>query len=256
MTELWQILAPWVDTSSAYVVAGGSVLPVLTTRGKQKSQFMEGLRRVVIPLGVLTSVVGAIMILRDMSNPSTLWPAIQVMLLGTLYGCIAYGIVSFLMRKTRPETLMGNVHASLLGSTAVLVLGTGFLFSTMGLSWIDLSAITLFGIGMVCLSFVRTAQKKEPLSYILASNSVIVGILCIIYSLIQLSRFATDPTAVGPIIAIAFCSSLYTGLFFTISSLFVPVEFRASLSRWSFVYLFVTLLCFGATFGSIFYWFH
>ena len=113
-----------------------------------------------------------------------------------------------------------------------------------------MTSVAIFAGGLPLLSFFRSSL---PLSYQIASSSVILGGLAALYSILSLGFLDPSPTEMGPLMAIAFCSALYAGLIFTMSSLFVPMSFRRALSRWNYAYVLVAVFSIGIPFLNIIY---
>ena len=252
--DLINTFSSWIDLPSFLFLISAVSTTVWVTRGTQRIHFLEGVRRVALPIGILGSFVGAIKILMDMSDPSALVPAVRVMMLTTWYGLILHLVSSLLLRNVDKKQLQGVVHPSSGGMVLLGILWGGWFLSQLGLSGIDFSSAVIFGLGLPLLTLVRQ-NPKSPFMYTLAGNSVIISISATIYSAMVLYQRMDDPSTVGPLVAIMFCSFLYGGVIFSVGALVVPHTVRKSLSGWHYAYAatgIVTLLGTFSLIGSFF----
>ena len=59
MEIIFASITKFFDLPSLMLTVTGSTLPVLVTRGKEKTQFLEGIRRLALPVGIFVSTVGS-----------------------------------------------------------------------------------------------------------------------------------------------------------------------------------------------------
>lgn len=109
-------LAMLIDIPSMCFVGVSTIIPSAVTRGITRAQLLEGIRRIALPAGVLGTLIGFMMMLMNMSDPSAFVPAFRIAMLTSWYGVVVYAITSWLLRKTDDYQLSGVVQPSILGS--------------------------------------------------------------------------------------------------------------------------------------------
>jgi len=241
-------LAYWIDLPSMFFVGSGSTLPVVVTRGNQRTQLLEGMRRISLPVGMMGTLVGFILILHNMSDPSALEPAFQIALLSVWYGISAYGISSFFLRKKENKYIDGVIYPSSRGAFFVGGLLLFFLVSILNESWIDTSSMGIFLLG---LPLIAVQKNVIPRSYRIMRSGIIIGMFGSLYGMGATLYFWDDPTSIGPSIAISLISALYATIIVIGSAPLVPTKLNPHMMRWQYLFLGVNLLVWYALFSMV-----
>ena len=236
MVLLLEILSRCIDIQSFVFMMLACGTAIVVTRGTQKVHFLEGLRRVALPIGTIGSIMGYMMILHNLSDPTAIWPAFQVMMLSSVYGLGLYLFSTFRLSKIDPQHLQGVVRPSKRG---MLIFGGLWMLwglNHIELPWIDMTSVFVFAMGLPILSIIRPHKPAYSFMYYLASNSVILSLLVVLYSVTTLYFKSDDPTMIGPSLSLMFCSLLYGGVIFSLASLVLHKKFRSSLLWWHHTY--------------------
>lgn len=226
-------LAMLIDIPSMCFVGVSTIIPSAVTRGITRAQLLEGIRRIALPAGVLGTLIGFMMMLMNMSDPSAFVPAFRIAMLTSWYGVVVYAITSWLLRKTDDYQLSGVVQPSILGSLFFATGGLVFLFSYLNSAFIDLTSVFFFVLGLPLLFVQRT---KYPLSYRMLRGGIAVGLFGMLYGTVSLLSNMADPSMIGPAMAIAILSSLYANIVIVGTATQVPVELSAKQMRWQYLF--------------------
>jgi hypothetical protein len=239
MTPFLYSLSGLIEIPSILFVGFGSVMPIAVTRGSKRIQLLEGIRRISLPVGLIGSLVGFMMMLMNMSDPTAIEPAFRVMMFCIWYGVCTYGLTSWFLRSVSGDQVSGMVRPSLTGSIIVCGLYLMFLFSSLGVVWIDFSSIVFFLVGLPLLGL----YKSEPsFSYRLVQNSIIISFFMMTYAATEMFFIFDDPTAIGPAMSVFLLSSLYGALITIGASPFVPGRLSKQLFRWQYLFIGINML--------------
>ena len=220
-------LLSFVDISGLAFLVSSSFLPVLSTRGIQKKEIKLGLQRCVIPIGIMCSSFALILILSDMSNPSTLWGQVLRAALAALYGLVVYVMLRIIPDQKGVFDWEVTVHPSVLGSTILCLIAFSF-FTYYGESgWFDLTVFFFMGFG-VSLSTLLAHVKNPtvPKSYLVVRQSAICAGLAMLYSLAAMWMYLDDPTMIGPYMSLGLISGFYASFLMAWSSLLIPNSYE------------------------------
>ena len=226
-------LAMLIDIPSMCFVGVSTIIPSAVTRGITRSQLLEGIRRIALPAGVTGTLIGFMMMLMNMSDPSAFAPAFRIAMLASWYGVAVYAITSWLLRKTNDYQLSGVVQPSILGSLFFATGSLVFLFSYLNSSFIDLTSILFFVLGLP-LIFIQRA--KYPFSYRMLRGGITVGLFGMMYGTVSLLSNMEDPSTIGPAMAISILSSLYANIVIIGTATQVPVELSGKQMRWQYLF--------------------
>ena len=220
-------LLSFTDISGLAFLVSSSFLPVISTRGIQKKEITLGLQRCVIPIGIMCSSFALILILSDMSDPSTLWGQVISSSLAALYGLVVYVMLRRLPDKRKSWDLEAIVRPSILGSTILCVLAFYFFIYYGSYSWIDLEVIFFVGCGVslsTLIAHVRNTNISK--SYLVVRQSAICASLAMVYSLSAMWIYLDDPTMMGPYMSFGLISSLYASFLMAWGSLLIPSSYE------------------------------
>ena len=226
-------LAMMIDVPSMCVVGMGTILPTAVTRGIKRVHLLEGIRRLALPAGLLGTLVGFIAMLMNMSDPTAFAPAFQVAMLSSWYGFLVYIVTSWMLRKTNDNQLSGQVQPSVIGSSMIALGVLYFLFSFTNIAFIGFTSIGFF---LLASPLFLLQSQKYPLSYRIMRGGVVTGLFGMIFGLYNLFQNISDPTAVGPAIAVSTLSSLYAALIIMGTSAQIPAELSKKQMRWQYLF--------------------
>ena len=168
-----------------------------------------------------------------MSDPTAFVPAFQVAMLTSWYGFLVYISTSWMLRKTNKHQLSGHVQPSIIGSSMVAFGFLYFLFSCTNVAFIDLTSIGLF---LLASPLIVLQNQKYPLSYRIMRGGILAGIAGMIVGLVDLFQNMSDPSSVGPAIAVSTLSSLYAALIIIGTSTRIPTELSKKQMRWQYLF--------------------
>ena len=226
-------LTMMIDIPSMCVVGMGTILPSAVTRGTNRVHLLEGIRRLALPAGLFGTLVGFIAMLTNMSDPTALAPSFQIAMLSSWYGFIVYMATSWMLRKTNDYQLSGQVQPSVIGSSIIALGILYFLFSYTHVAFIDFTSIGFF---VLASPLFLLQKQKYPLSYRIMRGGVMTGLFGMTFGLYNLFQNISDPTAVGPAIAVSTLSSLYAALIIMGTSAQIPTELSKKQMRWQYVF--------------------
>ncbi|MAA80309.1 MAG: hypothetical protein CL916_13730 [Deltaproteobacteria bacterium] len=226
-------IAMMIDIPSMFFVGISTLIPSAITRGITRIHLVEGIRRIALPAGILGTLIGFMMMLINMSDPSAFAPAFRIAMLTSWYGVIVYAITSWILRNTNDYQLDGVVRPSVTGATILAAGSLFFLFSHLNLAFIDTTSMLFLILGLPLLTLQR---NKYPLSYRIMRGGIASGLFGIIYGSVNLLNSMDDPAMIGPAMAIAIISSLYTNIIIIATATQIPVELSAKQMRWQYLF--------------------
>ena len=226
-------VAMFFDLPSIFFVGMSTILPSAVTRGVTRVHLLEGIRRIALPAGLLGTLIGFMIMLTNMSDPSAFAPSFRVAMLTSWYGVVIYAIISWILRNTNEHQLSGVVRPSVSGGVLVSAGSLFVLFSLLNSSFIDLTSLSLFLLGIPLLGIQHT---KYPLSYRILRSGIAVGLVGIVYGTVSLFGNMDDPSTIGPAMAIAIISSLYANIIIIGASTQIPAELNAKQMRWQYLF--------------------
>ena len=226
-------LAMMIDVPSMCFVGMGTILPSAVTRGIHRIHLLEGIRRLALPVGLFGTLVGFIAMLTNMSDPTALAPSFQIAMLSSWYGLLVYIATSWMLRKTNDHQLSGRVQPSVIGSSMIALGVFYFLFSYTHVAFIDFTSIGFF---LLASPLFLLQNQKYPLSYRIMRGGVVTGLFGMLFGLYNLFQNMSDPSAVGPAIAIATLSSLYAALIIMGTSAQIPTKLSKKQMRWQHLF--------------------
>ena len=220
-------LLSFSDISGLAFLVGSSFLPVISTRGIQKKEIKLGLQRCIIPIGTMCSSFALILILSDMSNPSTLWGQVISSSLAALYALVVYVVLQRLPDKREFWDLEATVRPSILGSTILCLLAFSFFIYYGSSSWIDTEVIFFVGCGVSISTLIaRVRNTNIPKSYLVVRQSAICASIAMVYSIAAMWIYLDDPTMMGPYMSFGLISGLYASFLMAWGSLLIPSSYE------------------------------
>ena len=220
-------LLSFADISGLAFLVGSSFLPVISTRGIQKKEIQLGLQRCAIPIGIMCSSFALILILSDMSDPSTLWGQVLRSSLASLYGLVVYVMLRRIPDQKGYRDLEATVRPSVLGSTILCLLAFSFFLNKGSSAWIDLKAFFFVGCGVSLSTLIAHVRNTNvPKSYLVVRQSAICASLAMVYSIAAMWIYLDDPTMMGPYMSFGLISGLYASFLMAWGSLLIPSSYE------------------------------
>lgn len=215
--------------------------------GRNLQQSISLSRAISVPIGACGTLIGFIRILTSLADPSSLGPAFTVALLPSIYGLLLSVFLDAISSRmdSAPEAssqiLQGNMIAG-----CVLSLMFPILVITLDApltAFIDFSSVILIFLGAPLLSYF-TERTVNARIKALGKYSIIMSLIAILCSASLLPSIWSDPTEIGPVMAVGLLSLLYGGVLYTLSQVLHHSLYRKSFSyslQGSSVYLLSTL---------------
>ena len=168
-------------------------------------------RHIIAQVSVIGMLIGLVIMLGNMSDPDSLGPAFAVMLLVLLYGAIVYGLATALL-NTKPDSPVSSqppYRRAIACAVFMLILAVA-----MGnLRWfVDIPSIILLTGSLTILYAILKATKSETISEALAHYLPYVGLIGFLMGVISVLGNLSDPKAIGPALAFACLTLLYSNI--------------------------------------------
>ena len=201
-------------------------------------------RDTVIQVSIVGMLIGYMGIIQSPVDSAALAPALAIMLLVVFYGLIVAGVcylISGATAETIPTpTALQRVVSVLLW---VGVSGLGMSGAPGGIAaFLDLSSLLI--LGALCLVIAITSASEWQKS--LAQHLPVAGFVGVLVGVIGIFQSASDPSAIGPAMAIAFLTLIYCNTISVVLKLAYPEMQQGKgsihLTYLGFVLLFVTFI--------------
>lgn len=169
-------------------------------------------RHIIAQVSVIGILIGLVIMLGNASDPDSLGPAFAIILFVLLYGAIVYGLAAALL-NTKPDAPVSSqppyrraIACAVFLFTLVVTIGNNLLafFHTPSIIFLTLSLIILYAI--------LKASKSETIFEALAHYLPYVGLIGFLMGVIDMLGNVSDPRAIGPAMAFAYLSLLYSNI--------------------------------------------
>lgn len=169
-------------------------------------------RRIIIQLGVIAALIGAIFMLGSLSNPGALYPATSILLLAFVYGFIFCGVATLVVNNS--EINWPAVFEFKFLAVACFI----FLFDLILVTFVSGNFIAFVDFGSAlflltsvgCILFVDVAIDSENILKLIANSLPYAGLIGFLIGFALCLAFADGPVAIGPALAFGYISLLYT----------------------------------------------
>lgn len=168
-------------------------------------------RHIIAEVSAIGMLIGLVLMLGNMSDPDSIGPAFAVMLLVLLYGAIVYGLATALL-NTKPDAPVSSQPPYRRAiACAVFMLG---LTAAMGNLpyFVDIPSIIFLTLSLIILYAILKATKSETISEALAHYLPYVGLIGFLIGVISVLNNWSEPRAIGPAMAFALLSMLYSNI--------------------------------------------
>jgi len=168
-------------------------------------------RHIIAQVSVIGMLIGLVIMLGNASDPDSLGPAFAVMLLVLLYGAIVYGLATALL-NTKPDSPVSSQPPYRRAiACAVFMLGLAAAMGNLP-AFVYAPSIILLTGSLTILYAILKATKSETISEALAHQLPYVGLIGFLMGVIGMLGNMSDPRAIGPAMAFACITLLYSNI--------------------------------------------
>ena len=168
-------------------------------------------RHIIAQVSVIGMLIGLVIMLGNLSDPDSLGPAFAVMLLVLLYGAIVYGLATALL-NTKPDSPVSSQPPYRRAiACAVFMLGLAAAMGNLP-AFVDIPSIIFLTLSLIILYAILKATKSETISEALAHQLPYVGLIGFLMGVIGMLGNMSDPRAIGPAMAFACLTLLYSNI--------------------------------------------
>jgi hypothetical protein len=168
-------------------------------------------RHIIAQVSVIGMLIGLVIMLGNLSDPDSLGPAFAVMLLVLLYGAIVYGLATALL-NTKPDSPVSSQPPYRRAiACAVFLLGLAAAMGNLP-AFVDIPSIIFLTLSLIILYAILKATKSETISEALAHQLPYLGLIGFLMGVIGMLGNMSDPRAIGPAMAFACLTLLYSNI--------------------------------------------
>ena len=169
-------------------------------------------RHIIAQVSVIGMLIGLVIMLGNLSDPDSLGPAFAVMLLVLLYGTIVYGLSTALL-SAKPDAPVSShpPYRRAIACAVFLVTLAGAIGNYLP-AFVDIPSIIFLTLSLIILYAILKATKSETISEALAHQLPYVGLIGFLMGVIGMLGNMSDPRAIGPAMAFACLTLLYSNI--------------------------------------------
>ena len=169
-------------------------------------------RHIIAQVSVIGMLIGLVIMLGNASDPDSLGPAFAVMLLVLLYGTIVYGLASAIL-SAKPDAPVSShpPYRRAIACAVFLVTLAGAIGNNLS-AFVDAPSIIFLTLSLIILYAILKASKSETIFEALAHHLPYVGLIGFLMGVIGVLGNLSDPKAIGPALAFACLSLLYSNI--------------------------------------------
>jgi hypothetical protein len=169
-------------------------------------------RHIIAQVSVIGMLIGLVIMLGNASDPDSLGPAFAVMLLVLLYGAIVYGLATALL-NTKPDSPVSSQPPYRRAiACAVFLLALAVAIGPSRSAFFDTPSIIFLTLSLIILYAILKASKSETIFEALAHQLPYVGLIGFLMGVIGMLGNMSDPRAIGPAMAFACLTLLYSNI--------------------------------------------
>lgn len=168
-------------------------------------------RHIIAQVSVIGMLIGLVIMLGNASDPDSLGPAFAVMLLVLLYGAIVYGLATVLLNTKSDAPVSSQPPYRRAIACAVFLLGLAAVMGNLPV-FVDIPSIIFLTLSLIILYAILKASKSETISEALAHQLPYVGLIGFLMGVIGMLGNMSDPRAIGPAMAFAYLTLLYSNI--------------------------------------------
>ena len=169
-------------------------------------------RHIIAQVSVIGMLIGLVIMLGNLSDPDSLGPAFAVMLLVLLYGTIVYGLASAIL-SAKPDAPVSShpPYRRAIACAVFLVTLAGAIGNYLP-AFVDIPSIIFLTLSLIILYAILKATKSETISEALAHQLPYLGLIGFLMGVIGMLGNMSDPRAIGPAMAFACLTLLYSNI--------------------------------------------
>jgi hypothetical protein len=231
------------DLPSLLLVGLGLLFAALSGRFTRAS--LTVMDAVVLPVGLVGTLIGLVQMLQQMDDPTKIGPALSVAMHTALYAafakiCLQARLASEASPAPEDPGARGWVAAILLLAMA----GAAIVMGSPLFTFVSISAIGALAIALGIIVGVARSAGHTDLVASLAHSLPSVGLFMLYASLVALLPVLDDPPTIGPILAWGLLSLFYANVLTLVLYLVFPHRAAAppTTSQW---------LTFGASLAGV-----
>jgi hypothetical protein len=227
------MLASYIEFVSLIFVLGSLVAAYVATDSyHQGTAFV---RHIVLEVGLIGVIIGAIAMLANMSDPEAIGPAVFIMLLVAIYSIFFYGVTSIIdnteVKIVSSSSIRPSIACGIFTLTVLYAIGT-----EPGLpAYLNLPSVILVlgGIGIIA-GLSKITNQVNVLEIVVRSLPFLGLFLFFVISIYV--TVLDDPRSIGPTLAVSYLSFLYALFFSVVIKLLRPsIVNGVTPIGWSFV---------------------
>ena len=169
-------------------------------------------RHIIAQVSVIGMLIGLVIMLGNASDPDSLGPAFAVMLLVLLYGTIVYGLASAILSAKPDAPVSSHPPYRRAIACAVFLVTLAAAIGNNLSAFFDIPSIILLTGSLTILYAILKATKSETISEALAHYLPYVGLIGFLMGVIGVLGNLSNPKAIGPALAFACLSLLYSNI--------------------------------------------
>jgi len=169
-------------------------------------------RHIIAQVSVIGMLIGLVIMLGNASDPDSLGPAFAVMLLVLLYGTIVYGLASAILSAKPDAPVSSHPPYRRAIACAVFLVTLAMAIGNNLSAFVDAPSIIFLTLSLIILYAILKASKSETIFEALAHHLPYVGLIGFLMGVIGMLGNMSDPRAIGPAMAFACITLLYSNI--------------------------------------------
>ena len=175
----------------------------------------------VIPIGIIGTLIGFVMMLGSEKNPEALPNGIFAALMPTLYALIIKSLIS---EREGLVELDSALFSKLQGCVGLIILIGYMMQTSAGLfAFADVAAF-LYVLSSIVLIGIINLLKEQPIWHGLQKRLSGIGLLGFLIGIMLMLPGFNDPKSLGPAVAFSYLSLMYALLILVMLRILIPDE--------------------------------
>ncbi|MDG1027003.1 MAG: hypothetical protein P8R01_13850 [Gammaproteobacteria bacterium] len=201
------LVASYIEFGSLIFVLGSLVAAYVATDSyHQGTAFV---RHIVLEVGLIGVIIGAIAMLANMSDPEAIFPAVFVMLLVAIYSIFFYGVTSIIdnteVKIVSSSSIRPSIACGIFTLTVLYAIGT-----EPGLpAYLNLPSVILVLGGIGIIAGLSKITNQVNVLEIVVRSLPFLGLFLFFVISIYVLTVLDDPRSIGPTLAVSYLSFLY-----------------------------------------------
>jgi hypothetical protein len=209
------------DLPSLLVVVLGLLFAALSGRFTRAS--LTVMDAVVLPVGLVGTLIGLVQMLQQMDDPTKIGPAISLALYTALYAAFAkICLQARLTSKASPAPEDPGARGWVAVILLLIMLGSAIAMGCPLFTFVDVDAVVTLLLAMAIIAGVTRSAGHPDLLVSLARFLPFVGLFTLYLSLVELLPGLDDPSTIGPTLAWGLLGLLYANVLTLVLHLVFP----------------------------------